>query len=328
MPRIIRRAVLGAAAAAFLWWSRRWLWQVAGQLGWGVLLALVAWPLMKRFETRVKSGWAAALALTSLAVIVSGLILLLLPPLIRQGRELAAMVPGLIEWAQKLGIWQKPLLTKAQELLSSAIPAVAGWLGNLVGSIGRWMLSPVFAFYFLRDRALIAGWLMRLIPRAWRDICLRFVQDMRIELAGYLRGQWMISIVVGACTAAGLLLCGVPSWLALGAVMGVLELVPYVGPVLGCAAVVGFALPGGWQRTLWALGVVLAVQQLESLYLSPKFVSGATKLHPLVVLVALMTGTAIAGVGGMLASVPLVLCVRSAVRCLGGGQYEKVFSKR
>ena len=198
--------------------------------------------------------------------------------------------------------------------LSAAAPRVVGWMGGMAGSIGQWMLSPVFAFYFLRDRRRIAQRGLMLLPAEKRALTVRILREMRRETACYLRGQLMVSAIVGGLTAMGLLFCGIPSWLALGAVMGLLEWIPYVGPLIGTALIALFALPEGLGRMLWALGVALAVQQAEGSLLSPQLISDATRLHPAVVILCIAMGAAAAGVGGILLSVPLVLCLRAALR--------------
>ena len=145
---------------------------------------------------------------------------------------------------------------------------------------------------------------------------VHILREMRRETAGYLRGQLMVSAVVGGLTALGLMFCGVPAWLLLGVIMGVLELIPYVGPFLGGVLVALFSLPGGLARTLWALGVVIVVQQLEGGMLSPQLMSDATRLHPVAVVLCVMLGGTAGGIGGILLSVPLLLCARAALRVI------------
>jgi len=173
-----------------------------------------------------------------------------------------------------------------------------------------------FGFYFLRDRRLISGWLLTLLPASWRTTAVDMLREMRRETAGYLRGQLLLSAAVGGLSAVGLLLCGVPSWLALGAVMGVLELIPYVGPFIGVMITALFALPLGWWRMLWALGAVVLVQQAEGSILSPRLIGQSTRLHPAAVILCTVLGGAAAGVSGILLAVPLLLCVRAALRVL------------
>jgi len=330
---------------AVLWDGLR---QAVGQLFWGMLLALALLPLTKRLECRLSAPLASAIALGAAGAMVAGALLFLLPPLISQAREMAALAPELFARAgEKLGqaqLWlaksglpvdeelKNGLLGRGKELLGTAAPAVMNGLRGLAGQVGRWLLAPVFAYYFLRDRQLLGAWLLSLLPLEWRAPAVRVLREMRRETAGYVRGQLMVSGIVGALTAVGLLLCRVPAWMVLGAFMGVMELIPYAGPFLGGAAVLAFSLTEGWSRTLWALGVVLAVQQIEGSFLSPRLVSDATRLHPLAVLLCVMLGGAAGGVTGILLAVPLVLCVRAALRILSLSNsihpmYKKRFSK-
>ena len=326
------RAVGWIAGMALLLWARDWLWQAAAQLFWSMLIALCAMPVMKRLERRLPAGLAAGLSLAALGAVAVIVLFLLLPPLIEQSRELASLLPGLFErirlwllqaraWLEKSGIHmgggvQNALLIRGEEVLSAAAPAVMGWIGGMAGSMGQWLLAPVFAFYFLRDRRRIARRLMSLLPVQRRKTAVRVFREMRRETAGYLRGQMMISAIVGGVTATGLLFCGVPAWLALGALMGALELIPYAGPFLGGVLTALFAFPLGIGRMLWALGVIAAVQQLEGSVLSPKLISSATRLHPVVILLCVTIGGAAGGIAGVLLSAPLLLCLRAALRVI------------
>ena len=324
------RLLWAAAALGVIYWARELIWQAAIQLFLGMLVALAALPVMKRLEKRLSPGLAASLSMTGLSALALSAVFLLAPALISQGRQLLSMLPSLMasaealvgqaqRWLSQNGVAldEGTILTRGQEALGAAAPAAMAWVGNAAGSVGKWMLAPLFGFYFLRDRRRIAQWLLSLVPVEKREVTVQILREMRRETAGYLRGQLMVSAVVGALTAVGLLFCGVPAWLLLGAAMGVLELIPYVGPFLGGVLVALFSLPGGLARTLWALGVVIVVQQLEGGMLSPQLMSDATRLHPVAVVLCVMLGGAAGGVGGILLSVPLLLCARAALRVVG-----------
>ena len=326
------RILLSAAGAVLLWRMRAVVWQAGVQLFLGMVVALAVLPVARRLEKHVCASTAAGLALgTALAGAAAG-VLVLVPPLVRQARELAEMAPSMLTalggsleraqgWLVRNGVTaedglREMLLQRGQEAIAAAAPAVVNGLGSLAGSLGRWMLAPVFAYYFLRDRKQIGAWLLSLLPLGWRSTAVRMLREMRRETAGYLRGQLLVCAIVGGLTAVGLLFCGVPAWLLLGAVMGVMEFVPYAGPFAAGVLVALFAAPSGLTRTLWALGLVLAVQQLEGSFLSPRLVSDATRLHPVVVLLCVILGGAAGGVTGILLSVPLVLCMRAALRVM------------
>lgn len=327
-----RHTAVVLGIAAILFWARAFVVQVITQLFFGMLVALAALPIMKRLERRFSVGVAATLSMMSLSVMLIASLLLLAPPLIRQGKQLMALLPTLYAAAERFVLaaqgWlaqnglvvdeglKSDLLKKGQEALSMAAPTVLTWLGGFASGIGKWLLAPMFAFYFLRDRAMIAQRLLSLLPVGKRGLTVRILREMRRETAGYLRGQLLVSAVVGALTAVGLLFCGVPAWLVLGVIMGVLELIPYVGPILGSVLVALFSLTEGVGRTLWALGVVIVVQQLEGGMLEPQLMSDATRLHPVAVILCVMVGGAAGGIGGILLSIPLLLCARAALRVL------------
>ena len=115
-------------------------------------------------------------------------------------------------------------------------------------------------------------------------------------------------------TTIGLLLTGTPGWLLLGALMGILELVPYIGPAIAGAPAVLLALQGGWGKALLTLIVLIIVQEVEGAVLSPRLVGGATALHPMSVLLLVSAGGMIAGALGMVLAIPVVVSIRGALR--------------
>lgn len=315
---------------ALLIWARAWIWQALLQLFFGVLVALAGMPIMRRLEKKLSVGMAASLTMFSLSAILLGALLLVAPFVVQQAQQLVAALPNLYRYVLELsqraeqGLVQagltvdsalrSQLIERGQNLLSQALPAAMSRASGALEGLGKLLLAPVFAFYFLRDRKRIGGWLLLWFPVGWRDTVILALREMRRETAGFIRGQLLVSAVVGALTAVGLLLCGIPSWLLLGTLMGILELIPYVGPFLGGALVLLFALQEGFSRTLWAMGVVLLVQQLEGGMLSPHLMSEATRLHPIAVLLCVMLGGMAGGMLGILISVPLLLCARAAFR--------------
>ena len=338
-----KRWACGILSGALILWQWTLFSSMIRQLFLGLLVMLAALPLMRRLERRLPSSWAATLAMTGLSAGLGLFFLVLIPPLAGQARQIGTALPGLYrqignlfrqgeEWLSRNGValdqqMQETLLEKGKLLLSDAAGSLTKRLNGVAGGIGRWMLAPVFAFYLLRDRRRIADWLLSLLPLNRREMTVRIVREMGRESVGYLRGQLLVSLAVGGFTGLGLLLCGVPSWLLLGFLMGLLELIPYVGPFLGGVLVALFAWPGGWSRMLWSLGVVVLVQQLEGGMLSPQLMSETTRLHPIVVLLCVMAGGAAGGIAGVLLAIPAVLCLRAALRVIQLTRLEEQFEE-
>lgn len=325
-----RRLVLfgiGAAAAgiALRHVLRALLMQVLAAL----LLMLAALPLCRQLERRMPPGVSAALSLALLLALAALTLLLLLPPAAEQVEALAASLPALAEnlkgtlirltaWLEERGIdlsaVRDGLSGRLTEAVGGLVSRAMGMATGIIGALSKVLLSPLMAFYFLRDRRRIASALTLLLPVGYRARGVRAAREMKRETAAFFRGQLTLSLAVGGMTAAGLLLAGVPGWLLLGALMGILELVPYIGPLIAGVPAVLLALQGGWLKAVWAAAVLLAVQEVEGAVLSPRLVGGATDLHPLAVLLLVSAGGMIGGALGMVAVIPAVVSIRGAVR--------------
>lgn len=331
-PRRIRLILLCAAAAAAAFLLRRALVQLLFQIGLAGLIAWAASPLCRRLEKRLPPGLSALLSLLAFLAGAVLFLTLFIPRLISQFTQALSAVPQLIGMLQDvfnrmsaspvlrtLSQYAAPsgdLVQKAGDLMLTVIPRLIQWLGRIANRLLRAFLAPALAFYFLRDREAFCFQLSLLIPLRARKRTLFALREMRREATGYFRGQLLVGACVALLTALGLLLLGTPSWLALGILMGVCDLIPYVGPYLGAIPILLFSLPQGIYAAVWALIIVLAVQQAESLFLSPHFMSGATGLHPAYVLLLLSFGGLVGGIGGMLLTLPLFVCLRGALRAL------------
>ena len=320
-------AIAVAAVAGVL--LRHVLWALLMQLAAAALLMLLALPLCRLMERRWPGTLSAALSLGVLAALIVAAVLLLVPPVMRQFRQLTDALPAVLAWCQKwleqaqawLSERDISLIPARDELFSQISVRVGGLVTSLAGLVGRaaqglgqWLLSPLLAFYLLRDRHRIAAGLTLVIPVKYRARAVRAAREMRRETAGFLRGQLILSLVVGSLTAASLLVVGTPGWLLLGVFMGIMEMVPYIGPFIAGVPAVLLAMQGGLARALWTLGALVLVQQMEGTFLSPRLLSGATRLHPLTVLLAISAGGMLGGTIGMVAVIPAMVSVRGALR--------------
>lgn len=324
--RLIFFASAGAVAVYVL---RRVLLALGMQLLAASILMLLAMPLCRRLERRLPGGLAAAVSLVMLGAWAALVLMIAIPPMMRQFRQLTALVPRLLEgmqgmlqqivlWLEGRGLDVAPmkdgLLSQLTDAAGRLVSRGMGIISGVAGSISQVLLSPLLAFYLLRDRRRIASGLTLLLPVHWRARGVRAAREMKRETAAYLRGQLMLSISVGGMTALGLALTGTPGWLLLGILMGMLELVPYIGPVIAGAPAVLLALQGGWAPALWTLGVIVVIQEVEGAVLSPRLLGGATALHPMMVLLLVSGGGMIAGTVGMVGVIPLTVSIRGAIR--------------
>lgn len=317
----------GGCVAAFL--LRHVLLILAQQLLAAYLLMALALPLCRLLERRLSPSLSAGLAFAGLTLMALGAGLVLVPPLVRQFRQLGEVFPALLQWGQDvLGQAQDFLTEKGmniapvrEELFAQVSQQAGVWVAaavqsvkQAVQSVGKLFLAPLLAFYLLRDRRRISSLLALAVPVRHRARAVRAAREMRRETVNFLRGQLLLSAAVGGLTGLGLLITGTPCALALGLLMGVMELIPYIGPVLAGGLAVLLALQKGFSHALWALGVVLLVQQADSSFLSPRLLSGATNMHPLWVLLLISAGGILGGALGMMAVLPLAVSIRGALR--------------
>lgn len=323
--------MLAAAGGVAVYLCRSAIAALLAQLLAAYGLMALALPFCRLLEKKLSPSLAATASFLILAVMALGLVLLLIPPLVQQVRQLSQALPALVSWAENQLIRLQGLLTDRGVDLSplrdevftqlgqqagNAVSAVAKGAAAMVSSAGKLVLAPLFAFYLLRDRRRISSLLTLLIPVRHRARAVRAGREMRREAAAFLRGQLLVCAAVAALTALGLLAAGSPAWLALGLLMGVMELIPYIGPLLAGLPAVLLALQQGLTPALWTLGVLVVVQQLEGGVLSPRLLSGAMRLHPLAVLLAISAGSLLGGALGMLAALPVVVSLRGALRGL------------
>jgi predicted PurR-regulated permease PerM len=197
--------------------------------------------------------------------------------------------------------------------------AVLGGLGTAAGTVGEFfgglVLALFITFFVLFDGPRMWSWLVGVFPRDHRAAVGPAGERAWAALVAYMRGIVIVALADASLIAIGLLILGVPLVLPLAVLIFLGAFIPIVGATLaGAAAVLVALVTQGFVTALIVLGVVLAVQWLDSDLLQPLILSRAINLHPVAVALAISTGTVVAGIGGTVAAVPLVAAVYAAVR--------------
>jgi predicted PurR-regulated permease PerM len=179
---------------------------------------------------------------------------------------------------------------------------VAGTVRTLVFAVLLFMLTAFISM----DGPRIVRFAEELVPSAWRDDVRRLTSGIDAGLAGVVRGQLVIMGVNAALTLVGLLLLKVPLAFALTALVFVLSIVPIFGTILSSVPIVLLALLDGPGKGLAALAWILGIHALESYALNPKIMGDAARIHPVLVVLALVIGERTAGITGALLAVPVM----------------------
>jgi predicted PurR-regulated permease PerM len=215
-----------------------------------------------------------------------------------------------------------PLAAIANSLTGS-LPETGSWLlahlakiASGFGLLAGLVLVPVYAFHFLREkRGIQRGWkdALPLRDSALKDELVFVLDAISGYLVAFFRGQVLVALCDAALYTIGFFLAGLDYAFLLGIAAVFLMMIPFLGAVVIAAAALTLAFVqfGGWQHPALVLGVIAVVQALEGIFISPKIMGGRVGLHPLAILVAVMTGTTLLGgiLGGVLA-IPLAAALR------------------
>jgi len=208
------------------------------------------------------------------------------------------------------------LLGLAGSGLRTLYELVVGTLALLLAVV----LIPFYFYYFSVSYPKTLEFVGGLVPEENRTTVFALARKMDSAVAGFVRGRIVISAIMGSMLAVGWLSVGVPYAILLGLVTGVLCAVPYLGGVgvplavgllaLDNVGVVESERMAWWAVILWPTLVFAVVQLVEGYILTPVIAGKATDLSPLAIFVAVLAGGALAGVYGMLLSIPVAACVK------------------
>jgi predicted PurR-regulated permease PerM len=178
------------------------------------------------------------------------------------------------------------------------------------------VLIPVLAFFFLRDWDVMVERVAALVPRDHLDTVSRLARESSEMLGGFLRGQFLVMLILGAMYGIGLWIVGLDLGLLIGIIAGLFTFVPYLGPTSGIvlgviAALVQF---GDWKHVLGVLIVFGIGQVIESYWLTPKLVGNRIGLHPVAVIFAVLAGGQLFGFLGMLLALPVAAIANVLLR--------------
>jgi predicted PurR-regulated permease PerM len=304
----------------------------------GGLLAYLLNPIADRLE-RMGLGRleASGLIISGLGLVVGVASVLLVPLAAAQAQALVAALPS--DWArliaeletfaaQALGAHfpaARASVTKALDALQSHVSASAGTVVTTVLDRGRAMfgivsvvlITPLVAFYLLRDWHRMIEVIDTWLPRAEAPTIRRLAREIDDSVAAFVRGQALICALLGALYAIGLSLLGLRYGLVVGIATGVLAFVPAIGWVVGTLTAVGLALSQfGWM--VWPLagviGLMLAGLVIDTAVLSPRLVGERLGLHPVWLIFALFAASVVFGLVGTLIAVPLAAAIRILAR--------------
>lgn len=329
--------LVGAAVLIALWLVRPILLPFVA----GFILAYFLDPVVVRLAAWHMPRGLGSLCVLALFVLVVVLLVLLLSPLIQnQVGALIDSLPHIMEalrdrFLPRLSDWLRRLsphdVEKIQQAAGSYAGTAAVWAGDVLKKVitsglalfdiaALLIVTPVVAFYLLRDWPNVTHTVESLVPRKYHKLARQAVEDIDRALSGFIRGQALVCLSLGLIYGLGLTLVGLKYGATVGIVAGVLSFIPYVGSSFGL--IVSMILAFVQFDDPLSIGLTLAVfltgQALEGYVLTPRLVGGRVGLHPVWILFALFAGGSLLGFAGVLIAVPTAavfgVLIRLAIR--------------
>lgn len=285
---------------------------------------------------RIPRGLATLIVLLSFILVLAGIIMALSPIISKQIVEFFADLP---RYYQSVKASLQPYIQSVYRRLDpDQVEQIKQAAGSNVGTVlqgaqdvllGVWnkgmafidiatfmVITPVVAFYCLRDWPNLTRRIDSLWPRDYAPKLRVIFSEFDDRLAGFIRGQTLVCCFLGVFYAVGLTLMGLKFGLAIGFIAGILSFIPYVGSTFGLFASVGVAIAqyNNLPMPLIALGIFMLGQFIEGNFLAPKLVGERVGLHAVWIIFALLAGGKLFGFTGLLLAVPVAAMIGVLVR--------------
>ncbi len=307
-------------------------------IAFGAGLVFLLEPVVRAFQRmRFPRPVAAILSMIALLAFILAVVALVLPTIREQAAELGERLPDLytagINWVRDVGA---SLGLDVDEILSQE--AIEQWLNdpanqetvqNLLLGFGAGAglvikgaveavavlgLAPVLAIYILIDLERFKANALDVTPPRHRPEFAFVSGEVGTALGSFVRGQLLVSVIVGVASSFGMWLIDLPFWLLIGIIAGFLNLIPFLGPVVGGAlAALVALLNGDPTQAIWAVLIFTLVQQVDNHIITPLVQRTRVNLSPLVIVLALVIGGSVAGLLGVLVAVPMTAAIRIVV---------------
>lgn len=320
----IVRVILFAALAALLWHLRELALIVLTSIVIASAIEPAAKGLIKYHVPRV----VAVLGVYSLFFgIFFSIVFFLLPPVLDETSLLLASLPSYLETIGATDALTEDAILETRSLINGVSLAettrdlntfLSGLSSNFLSAMSiifggavSFILIIVFSFYFAVNERGIEEFLRVITPIKHEDYILDLWRRTQAKIGLWMQGQFLLAVLIGVLTYLGLSILGIQYALVLAVIAGVMELIPVFGPLLAAIPAVAISFAnGGLAIALVVVALYLIIQQFENHLIYPLVVTKVVGVPPLLVILALLVGANLAGILGILLSVPVAAALQ------------------
>ena len=306
-----------------------------------LVLAYLFDPLIDRFEERrVPRSLAIFILIVPVVVGIFFLLYAFIPKLIKDGTSLIEAVPGVIDkvqvWLQETlknyGNFQTDFVDDLRKFirghgidllkkLGEGAVGVGKGIGAVITFVAYIVLTPVITFYLLRDIDRLKAKIAEILPLSKKEGVVNFAVEYDSILGSYLRGQLIVSSLVGLMSGIGFFLWGFVDdiffrfAILLGVITGVFSIVPYIGVVVSIipAVIIALLSQSVGYSLLGVAIVFVIVQSFEGNFISPRIIGERVGIHPVLIMLALLLCPFFFGFVGLLIAIPIAVLIKLLV---------------
>lgn len=205
-------------------------------------------------------------------------------------------------------------LYKLEKQASEATFDLINNIGAMLNVVFVAFIIPFLAFYILKDFDVFERTVLTYVPKPHRKHAVRLLKDIDNALGSYIRGQFLVCVIVGMLAYIGYLCIGLPYSLLLASIVAITNIIPYLGPFFGAAPALLVASTISLKMMLFVVVINTICQILEGNIISPQVVGRTLHMHPLSIIFALLVGGQIAGIVGMILAVPIFAAVKVVIQ--------------
>lgn len=322
-----------------LWFAASLITQVLFIFIAAALLAMILNPVVKQLEKiRIPRYVAVFVVYLFFLALIVLFFILIIPPVVNQLQNLVDNLPGYTDtvreqvnsWISSLEGLNLPIdvsseTQKLTDRLETALldlgSILVAYSVNIVSAITQLFVIIVISIYMLIDSRRISGFIKGFFPHNQQHEAEEFVRRSQSAVTQWVRGQVLLSLLIGLSTGIGIWFLGlIGVWpegaqyaVFFGAWASLTEFIPYLGPILGALPAVITAMFASPWAALAVIIVFVFIQQVEGHILVPNVMGSVVGVHPLVVIFATLAGAELMGIPGMLIALPLVALSREVI---------------
>ncbi len=323
--RILFTILLTASLLAIVWMARKPLLVFL----FAMLFAYLLEPLITVLQkyARMGRGFAIATVYVGLLAALLTVGMAMGPRMLDEARHLTVIAPELYNrvasgniawqlgqahgWSRETQVHLQQFIVDHRDEVLAAISTQTAKIAPLAGNVLWLVLIPILAIFFLKEKSNFARSIEGIVENQRdRQLLSGILSDLDDMLSHFVRAQVYVAAISGAAYLLVLSLMRVPYALALGTLGGLLEFIPFVGPLVAGALILALSFGLNYGHLLMVLLFLLIWRGLEDYVISPRVLGGRVEVHPLVAIFGVLVGGEIAGVAGIYFAIPVIAAAR------------------